>query len=167
MLSIRNLHVHFGQAHILQGVSLEIGLEPIALIGRNGMGKTTLCKTIMGMVRPSAGDIRLMGRRSVNCLFTKSAIRASLSFRRGGVYFPRSMSMNICAWSPEAKMSSGQSSVSMRLSRALPNARKTTEQNCLVVNSRCRQLPVRCCSIPDSLSWMNLPKGWLLSSSIT
>ena len=61
MLSIRDLHVRFGQAHILQGVSLDLDLKPFALVGRNGMGKTTLCKTIMGMVKASEGDISLNG----------------------------------------------------------------------------------------------------------
>jgi branched-chain amino acid transport system ATP-binding protein len=61
MLSVRNLHVRFGQAHILQGVSLEIGAAPLAIVGRNGMGKTTLCQAIMGLVASSEGEIALGG----------------------------------------------------------------------------------------------------------
>ena len=63
MLSVRDLHVRFGQAHILQGVSLEVGAAPLAIVGRNGMGKTTLCQAIMGLVATSEGEIALEGAR--------------------------------------------------------------------------------------------------------
>jgi branched-chain amino acid transport system ATP-binding protein len=62
VLEVRDLHVHYGRAHILQGVSLGVGAEPIALVGRNGMGKTTLCQTIMGMVASGQGSITLEGK---------------------------------------------------------------------------------------------------------
>jgi branched-chain amino acid transport system ATP-binding protein len=63
MLAVRDLHVRFGQAHILQGVTLEVGAKPLAIVGRNGMGKTTLCMAVMGMVAASEGEIALDGRR--------------------------------------------------------------------------------------------------------
>src|SRR3954453_4619283 len=47
LLAIKDLNVHYGRAHVLQDVSFEMGEEPVALIGRNGMGKTTLCNAIM------------------------------------------------------------------------------------------------------------------------
>jgi branched-chain amino acid transport system ATP-binding protein len=58
MLIVSGLNVHFGQAHILQGVELTLGDQPLALVGRNGMGKTTLCQTIMGMIPASSGSVR-------------------------------------------------------------------------------------------------------------
>ncbi|MFN3276067.1 MAG: ABC transporter ATP-binding protein [Paracoccus sp. (in: a-proteobacteria)] len=63
LLDIRDLHVRFGQAHILQGITLSVGGQALALVGRNGMGKTTLCQTIMGFNRPSDGQIRFRGAR--------------------------------------------------------------------------------------------------------
>jgi branched-chain amino acid transport system ATP-binding protein len=63
MLAVRDLHVRFGQAHILQGVSLAVGTRPLAIVGRNGMGKTTLCQAVMGLVATSAGEIALEGVR--------------------------------------------------------------------------------------------------------
>ena len=63
MLSVRDLHVHCGHAHILHGVMLEMGAAPLAVVGRNGMGKTTLCKAVMGMVEVSEGEISLAGER--------------------------------------------------------------------------------------------------------
>ncbi len=63
MLEVRDLHVRFGRAHILQGVSLSVGARPLAIVGRNGMGKTTLCQAIMGLAQGSEGDIALDGAR--------------------------------------------------------------------------------------------------------
>jgi branched-chain amino acid transport system ATP-binding protein len=63
MLEVRDLHVRFGQAHILQGVSLSVGTRPMAIVGRNGMGKTTLCQAIMGLVHATEGEIALGGER--------------------------------------------------------------------------------------------------------
>lgn len=65
MLTVADLHVRFGQAHILQGVGIEVGAAPLALVGRNGMGKTTLCQALMGMVRTTQGSIRFHGENLV------------------------------------------------------------------------------------------------------
>jgi branched-chain amino acid transport system ATP-binding protein len=61
LLAVRNLNAYYGPAHILQGVSFEMGVEPVAIIGRNGMGKSTLCNAIMGLVPEVKGSIRLNG----------------------------------------------------------------------------------------------------------
>src|SRR5262245_35343845 len=50
LLEVDGLDAYYGTAHVLQGVSFKMGAEPVALIGRNGMGKTTLCKTIVGLL---------------------------------------------------------------------------------------------------------------------
>ncbi len=60
VLAIADLNVRYGQSHILQGVNLEVGTEPLSLIGRNGMGKTTLCNAITGLVA-STGSVKLAG----------------------------------------------------------------------------------------------------------
>ena len=63
MLSIRELHAGYGATPILFGVSLEVQRgEAVALLGKNGMGKSTLMKTVMGFLRPSRGTIDLDGR---------------------------------------------------------------------------------------------------------
>ena len=61
ILEISGLHVRYGQSHILQGVDLAVAAEPLSLIGRNGMGKTTLCNAITGLVPSFGGSIRLRG----------------------------------------------------------------------------------------------------------
>jgi branched-chain amino acid transport system ATP-binding protein len=50
LLAVEGLNGYYGTAHVLQDVSLSMGSEPVAVIGRNGMGKTTLCKTIVGLL---------------------------------------------------------------------------------------------------------------------
>jgi branched-chain amino acid transport system ATP-binding protein len=62
LLAVEDLHAFYGPAHVLHGVSFTIGDEPIAIVGRNGMGKTTLCAAIMGMTPPRAsGSVRVRG----------------------------------------------------------------------------------------------------------
>lgn len=62
LLSVRNLHAHYGKSHILQGVdfSVETG-EMVALFGRNGSGRSTAMKAIMGLLRPTKGAVVLNG----------------------------------------------------------------------------------------------------------
>ena len=63
MLRIGDLHAGYGSTPILFGVSLEVRAgEAVALLGKNGMGKTTLMKTAMGFLRPSRGTIDFEGR---------------------------------------------------------------------------------------------------------
>ena len=64
MLEVRALNAYYGSAHVVEDVSLDMGAEPVALIGRNGMGKTTLCKAIVGLLGAtgrSDGSVRLNG----------------------------------------------------------------------------------------------------------
>jgi branched-chain amino acid transport system ATP-binding protein len=61
ILHVEELHAHYGGAHILQGVSLRVGSEPVAVVGRNGMGKTTLCRAIMGLTPRTSGSVIFRG----------------------------------------------------------------------------------------------------------
>jgi len=61
MLEVRGLDVYYGRSHALQGVDLTLESGVLSVVGRNGMGKTTLCKTILGLVRASGGSVRLLG----------------------------------------------------------------------------------------------------------
>jgi branched-chain amino acid transport system ATP-binding protein len=69
LLEVEGLDAYYGTAHVLQGVSFTMGAEPVALIGRNGMGKTTLCKAIVGLLGAtgrSSGSVRLAGEELQN-----------------------------------------------------------------------------------------------------
>ena len=61
-LEIRGLHVYYGQSHALQGVDLALGHGVLSVVGRNGMGKTTLCKAIMGLQPAAGGTIQFRGK---------------------------------------------------------------------------------------------------------
>jgi len=61
-LAIEDLHVYYGDSHVVQGASLWVGDECVALLGRNGMGKTTLMRAIIGVTPPRSGSIRLDGQ---------------------------------------------------------------------------------------------------------
>jgi len=61
LLEVRDLNVYYGRAHVLQGVTLDVGAAPVALLGRNGMGKTTLCQAVMGLVPVASGEVRFDG----------------------------------------------------------------------------------------------------------
>lgn len=61
-LAIDDLHVYYGEAHVVQGVSLRLDSGVMSVVGRNGMGKTTLCNTITGLKQSRSGSIRVHGR---------------------------------------------------------------------------------------------------------
>ena len=64
MLLLDQVHAHYGSAHVLQGISLEV--QPgriVCLIGRNGAGKSTTLKSVMGVVRPTGGSVTFKGER--------------------------------------------------------------------------------------------------------
>ena len=62
MLELRDVHAHYGLSHVLQGVNLRIERgEVIGLFGRNGVGKTTVMKTIAGWLVPTSGEVRFDG----------------------------------------------------------------------------------------------------------
>ncbi len=64
LLTLDGVHAHYGASHIVQGVDLRAQAgEVIGIFGRNGVGKTTLLRTIAGWIRPSAGEIRMNGHR--------------------------------------------------------------------------------------------------------
>ena len=62
LLEVSGLHSYYGDSHILFGVSLHVERnEVVALLGRNGAGKSTTLKSLMGVVKPRTGSIRLDG----------------------------------------------------------------------------------------------------------
>jgi branched-chain amino acid transport system ATP-binding protein len=62
LVDVEDIHTYYGKSHILHGVSLQVGRgEVVGLLGRNGVGKSTTLKTIMGLVNPSRGKVRFEG----------------------------------------------------------------------------------------------------------
>src|SRR6201997_5940640 len=62
-LEVRGLDVYYGHSHALQGVDLTLDAGVFSVVGRNGMGKTTLCNAIMGLLRASGGAGRIRGEK--------------------------------------------------------------------------------------------------------
>ena len=63
MLKVENLSVHYGMIQAVRDVSFEVNEgEVVSLIGANGAGKTSILRTISGLVRPSAGKIEFLGQ---------------------------------------------------------------------------------------------------------
>ena len=61
VLVVEDLHASYGDSHVLQGCSLVVGHECVTVLGRNGMGKTTLLRAILGLTPPSSGRLALNG----------------------------------------------------------------------------------------------------------
>ena len=62
LVRVEDVHTYYGKSHILHGVSLTVGAgEVVGLLGRNGVGKSTTLKTIMGLVQPTRGSVMLNG----------------------------------------------------------------------------------------------------------
>jgi branched-chain amino acid transport system ATP-binding protein len=81
MLDVRGLHAFYGQSHILHGVDLSVDDgEIVSLLGRNGVGRSTTCKAIMGLVHPQ-GEIRFRGKDI-------AGMRSDLIARAGIGYVP-------------------------------------------------------------------------------
>jgi branched-chain amino acid transport system ATP-binding protein len=80
LLVVEEIHTYYGEAHILQGVSLTVGEgEVVTLIGRNGAGKTTTLRSIMGIARPRRGRVHLRGD-DVTALGTHEIARRGIAW---------------------------------------------------------------------------------------
>ncbi len=80
LLSVADIHTYYGEAHILQGVSLEVGEgEVVTMIGRNGAGKTTTLLSVMGIARARRGAVRL-GGEDITRLETHQIVRKGIGW---------------------------------------------------------------------------------------
>jgi len=80
LMTVKDLHSHYGMSHVLRGVSLEINSgETIALMGRNGMGKTTLIKCLLGLVPATSGDI-IFREQDAKLLSTHLRAKAGIAY---------------------------------------------------------------------------------------
>lgn len=80
LLSVDQLHAHYGKSHILHGVSFEVRRnEVVSLLGRNGSGRSTTMKALMGLVPPTSGHVVLQGRE-ITGLRPFTICRAGLGF---------------------------------------------------------------------------------------
>jgi uncharacterized protein (UPF0261 family)/ABC-type branched-subunit amino acid transport system ATPase component len=81
-LKITDLHVYYGESHAIQGVSIELGRGVLAVVGRNGMGKSTLCNAITGLKASRSGSISIYGRET-------TGLEPHIIHRHGVGYVPQ------------------------------------------------------------------------------
>jgi uncharacterized protein (UPF0261 family)/ABC-type branched-subunit amino acid transport system ATPase component len=92
-LEVKGLDVYYGHSHALQGVDLTLDSGVFSVVGRNGMGKTTLCKTIMGLVPASGGAVRIRGEEATGLSPARIA-RLGVGYVPQGRRLWRSLSVN-------------------------------------------------------------------------
>ena len=124
LLSVDGLCAYYGTAQCLHDVSFEMGRESVAIIGRNGMGKTTLCAAIMGLSPPrTSGSVKFEGKELVG--------RPSYKIARAGIgYVPQGRRLFPVAHGRRAPEDLGAKRLRRRLDdlaclRALPPPRGT------------------------------------------
>ena len=113
MLAVRGLHAGYGTSEVLFGIDLDVGAgEIVGVLGRNGMGKTTLVRSIMGLVAPRAGRVELDGvdvagwaanrvaRRGLAIVPEGRQVFANLSVAEHLSAFARPSPSGETAWSP-------------------------------------------------------------------
>ena len=104
LLSVEDLQAGYGASTVLGGLTFSMGTEAVCVIGRNGMGKSTLCKAIMGLVAPTAGTITFSGRR-IDGLAPEKVARAGIAYvPQGRRLFPSlTVAEHLAMLAPESK----------------------------------------------------------------
>jgi len=109
LLELDGVHTYYGESHILQGVDLEVGDdEVVALLGRNGVGKTTTLRSILQLTPPAEGSIRFKGDELVG--------KDTYEIAEAGI-----------GWIPEERRMFGRLSVEENLRAAVPTAAAVAE----------------------------------------
>ena len=139
----------YGHSHALQGVEFTIHNGVLAIVGRNGMGKTTLCKTIMGLVRASSGSIRFGQSDELTRLNPAQIARLGIGYVPQGRRLWRSLTVDEHL-RVIAERAQGRLDDRAHL-RHLPAARRAQEQcrrrSSPAASSRCSRSRARCSPI--------------------
>lgn len=149
-LEVSGLNVYYGASHALQGVDLRLDSGVLSVVGRNGMGKTTLCKAILGLVPVASGSITFDGESLVGKDPTEISLLGVGYVPQGRRLWPsltvdehlKMLAKKGGAWTVERVIPP---------SRALLNARTMVAGSFQVVSSRC--WPSRARFWPTLASW--------------
>ena len=146
MLSINKLQSGYGKKHIIHDVTMRIDSgEVISLLGRNGMGKTTSLRTIMGLTPAWDGSIEFDGR-SIKNASPNAISRYGIGYvPEGRGIFPNLTVREISSW--RRGQGAGHSIACMGCSRACASERQIGDINFPAGNSRCCRSAARSCSI--------------------
>ena len=146
LLEVSGLNAYYGRAHALQDVSFQMGQEPVSLIGRNGMGKSTLCNAIMSIRPPTVkGSIRFAGQE----------LAGKPSYKIGGAgigYVPQGRRLfesltvdeHLRMIAPGEGINGGRPTPSTSCSRGWLSGAATAARNSRAASSRCSRSDARC-----------------------
>src|SRR5215471_5583253 len=82
LIDARGIHAHYGSSHVLHGVDFRVARgETVGLMGRNGMGKSTLIRSMLGIVKPRSGEVFVSNK-------TMTGVQPHLIARHGIAYVP-------------------------------------------------------------------------------
>jgi branched-chain amino acid transport system ATP-binding protein len=88
-IEAKGIHAYYGTSHILHGVDLDVGHgEIVSLMGRNGMGKTTTLRTLVGLIHPRQGTVRVHGKDMTGAPTHQVALAGIAMVPEGGGIFP-------------------------------------------------------------------------------
>ncbi|MGI9665845.1 MAG: ABC transporter ATP-binding protein [Acidimicrobiia bacterium] len=79
LLKVSGLNAGYGSSQVLHDLTFSMGTEAVAIVGRNGMGKTTLCNSLMGLLDPTSGDVEFMGK-SITGLSPEKVARTGIAY---------------------------------------------------------------------------------------
>ena len=147
MLAVEGLCAYYGTAQCLHDVSFEMGRESVAIIGRNGMGKTTLCAALMGLSPPrTSGSLKFEGKELLG--------RPSYKIARAGIgYVPQGRRLFPSLTVDEHLKISARNGADGRLddrarstssSPGSPNGGRTGAHSSRAASSRCSPSDARC-----------------------
>tara|TARA_X000000368_G_scaffold298476_1_gene237658 strand:+ start:164 stop:853 length:690 start_codon:yes stop_codon:yes gene_type:complete len=118
MLNIQNYHVSYGQSEILHGIDIEVGSgEILAVVGRNGMGKTTLMRSLMGIVPPASGKVKI-NNVDITDMISHERVREGVAYvPQGRMIFP---TMTVTENIETGLASSGEKGISQEIYDLFP-----------------------------------------------
>ena len=175
MLKIENLHAWYGESHILHGLDLTLREgEVITLLGRNGSGRTTTLKSILGLVSKRTGSIKIHGIGIINMPTHRIAHVGKLGYcpEERGIFASLNVDENLEL--PPVVADGGMSADEIyKMFPNLEERRKSQGSKLSGASNRCWQLPASFVPAPISCYWTRSPKGlrrlssnpWMMSSA--
>ncbi|MCF8085039.1 MAG: ABC transporter ATP-binding protein [Deltaproteobacteria bacterium] len=144
LLHIKDLHTYYGASHVLQGISLDVAEgELVALLGRNGMGKSTTLKSIMGLVKPRSGVVTFRGTNIFGYPPFKAA-RAGIGYvpEERRIFPTLSVADNLSLGIKGGKLRTNDTSIwtMERIFRHFPNLEKRAQQQGRVLSGGEQQM---------------------------
>jgi len=161
LLQVRGLEAWYGESHVLHGVNIDINAgEVVTLLGRNGAGKTSTLRAIMGLTGKRAGSVKFQGKELISA-------RPDVIARAGIAYCPEERgifaSLNVgenLVLPPEVLLGGLNVPKSIRCFPICWNARAARAPSCRAGSSRCWRSGASCAPDRRCCCWTNQARGW-------